>query len=234
MSQPHPPPAEQVEFPEASEFPEPPEAPGPAAAPAPPDEDAEHSRHLLRALLDQLARAAANLTDTLCAPLPDDPDAAARACALKPKLAASLDRVGHGLRMTILQADRRAAAAAHPHNRAQRHAAARQRIMREVEDAIQREEQAERAESMEYEVLERIHAPGFDAELDTTALPELITAITHDLGLGRLPGNHPWKRRTPNDVADLQFWASPAGAAEFRTHPKRPPGWLPAADPAPD
>ena len=88
-----------------------------------------------------------------------------------------------------------------------RRLAARKRIIREVEDTIQRrtegpEAQAQ-AESLNAELAERLDAPDLDDDLDQLPIADIIASICRDLGIAHHLGTHPWKRRTPRDVRDL-------------------------------
>ena len=75
--------------------------------------------------------------------------------------------------------------------------AARKRIIRAVEDAIQREADSPEAESLREELLDRLDTPDLDDDIDNRPVADIITEICRDLGIDILPGAHPWKRRTP-------------------------------------
>ena len=81
--------------------------------------------------------------------------------------------------------------------------AARKRIIREVEDTIQRKAKGSEAESLHGELRERLDAPDLDDDLSHLPVDQIIENICRDLGIGHLPGSHPWKRRRPEDVAAL-------------------------------
>ena len=87
--------------------------------------------------------------------------------------------------------------------------AARKRIIRAVEDLIQRadddgiESDPDSADALHAELHERLDAPDLDADIATRPVPDIIADITRDLGLGLLPGTRPFQRRTPADVALL-------------------------------
>jgi hypothetical protein len=82
--------------------------------------------------------------------------------------------------------------------------AARKRIIRNVEDAIQRDaEDPDEAESLYEELRERLDTPDLEDEIHGRTTEDIITDILRDLGLAHISGSHPWKRRTPADVADL-------------------------------
>ena len=80
--------------------------------------------------------------------------------------------------------------------------AARKQIIRTVEDTIQREAaDHHEADDLREELMDRL-----DWEDDTADRPTeaIIADIIHDLGLGTIRGIHPWQRRTPADLANLQ------------------------------
>jgi hypothetical protein len=81
--------------------------------------------------------------------------------------------------------------------------AARKKILRDVEDIIQRKAQGEHAEALRAELLDRLDSPDLDDEIATREIPEIVTDITRDLGIAHMPGTHPWKRRVPRDIALL-------------------------------
>jgi hypothetical protein len=116
-------------------------------------------------------------------------------------IATGFDRVSRAIRRNMLLARRlgEAPEAAAPCRRV----AARKRILREVEDTIQRTTAAEAAEPLHAELLERLDAHDLDEEIDQRPVAEIIADICRDLGIAHYPGTHPWKRRTPADIAEL-------------------------------
>ncbi len=82
-------------------------------------------------------------------------------------------------------------------------ALARRRIVREVEDAIQRRASGGAAEGLAAELGERMDSPDLEDEIGTRPAAEIIADICRDLGIAAMPGTHPWKRRTPAEVAKL-------------------------------
>ena len=80
---------------------------------------------------------------------------------------------------------------------------ARRRVIRAVEDAIQREADEGDSESLHAEFLDRLDGPDLEDDLGDRPVGEIIADICHDLGLGAMPGTHPWKRRSPADIAAL-------------------------------
>jgi hypothetical protein len=105
--------------------------------------------------------------------------------------------------------------------------AARKRIIRDVEDTIQRTTKDDEAESLHAELLDRLDGPDLDEDIDQRPVAEIITDICRDLGIANYPGAHPWKRRKPADIAVLS-----ARAANLKR--ARAPASPAPASPAPD
>ncbi len=137
-------------------------------------------------------------------------------------ITAAFDRIARAVRRSIALAC--SLDAVQPANDPARHrAAARKRILRTVEDSIQRTSQDDgpgsaEAEALAAELHDRLDAPDLDDDLTTRPVAEIITEICRDLGLASLPGAHPWKRRTPADIEQLCARA----AAASRPHPQNP------------
>jgi hypothetical protein len=112
--------------------------------------------------------------------------------------AIAFDRVARSVRRCIALARK----LAEPPQTADR-TAVRKRIIRAVEDTIQRHAEASEAETLHQELLERLDAPELEDEIGDRPVDEIIADIVRDLGLAALPGTHPWKRRTPEDIALL-------------------------------
>ena len=87
--------------------------------------------------------------------------------------------------------------------------AARKRLIREVEDTIQRHaEDPDAAEMLHEELMDRLDTLDLEDEIDERPIQDIITDIIRDLGLAHIPGTHPWKRRTPEDLAILYAQAA--------------------------
>jgi hypothetical protein len=201
------------------------------------DEDARHCRRVLMDLMDMAhgvarvmhrhvtapAEAAAQAAPASEPPVPAIPPLAA---------AASFDRASRNIRQTVIlvgQVGRPKTPAARP---GLHRIAARKRIIREVEDVIQRTAHGPRAERLYAELAERLDAPDLEEELDTRQVAEIVTDLCRDLGLAHTEGNHPWKRRTPADIAALRALAvRPPGAASCAS-PIRPGDGENGGDPA--
>ncbi len=81
--------------------------------------------------------------------------------------------------------------------------AARKKIIRDVEDAIQANANPGEEEKLHAEFLERLDRPELDHEIADRSVAEIVTDITRDLGITGLTDAHPWQRRTPHDIAIL-------------------------------
>ncbi len=157
---------------------------------------------------------------------PNAEPAAKPAPAADPTIA--FDRIARTIRRTIALArkitdpapPRPAAQAAERSN--ERRRIARKQIIREVEDTIQRRTDGADAEALQAEFYERLET--IDCEDDIANLPiaELIALIRRDLGLAHLPGTHPWKRRTPQDVMDLRARAAGPRTTQPKTAQPKP------------
>jgi hypothetical protein len=117
------------------------------------------------------------------------------------KAAAAYDRVTRSIRKSIWLVGKLAAPA---HTRI----AARKQIIRDVEDAIQRHAEPEDVETLHEELLDRMDTAELEADIATRPVEAIIADITRDLGLDATPFCHPWKRRTPADLAELHARAA--------------------------
>ena len=80
---------------------------------------------------------------------------------------------------------------------------ARKQIIRTVEDTIQRHAEEPEADTLREELMDRLDTPDLEDEIGNRPIDEIIIDIVRDLGLAAAAGNHPWQRRTPEDVAIL-------------------------------
>ncbi len=201
--------------------------PSPSAAPHPAAHPAQHPA----------ARPEAAQQLTPAAPTPGAPKADTLI-----KLAAAFDDVSRNVRRCILLADDlnqprkqpkaayAAASDAEPSPEAR--TAARKRILRAVQDTIQRRDydgsaspECDPPETQRRELLDRLDAPDLDTEIATRPVEDIIKDILRDLGLAALPGTRPWQRRTPADTAELNARAAA---------PCRPEGATPHEAPGPN
>jgi hypothetical protein len=209
----------------------------PANQQAPTDqraEDAQYYRRVLHGfieigadlarLLHSQAKSQAETAPPNAGPAPELAPALAPALApdLAPAFASAFaiafDRISRAVRRTIMLACKVAEPAAPAAATATQHrAAARRRIIREVEDAIQRTAGPAEAETLHAELVDRLDAPDVDDDIEHRPIADIIADICRDLGLAALPGTHPWKRRTAEDLTALC-----ARAAMPRAAPTRP------------
>jgi hypothetical protein len=96
---------------------------------------------------------------------------------------------------------------------AQQRIAARKRIIRDVEDVIQRKAPDDQAEILRAELVERMDSADLDDEIAHRTIPEIVTDICRDFGIAGLYGGHPWRRRMPHDIAILRARAEKLAAA---------------------
>ena len=200
-----------------------------ATIPIPPEQRAENAQYYLR-VLHRMIDLGANLAERI-QQTPVNP-AEATAAGLEPDAAPTdtvsreFDRVTRGVRRSIILAQRiqdpvAARAEADP---AQHRILARKRILRVVEDEIHDKFDGETAEAMRQELLERLDSPELEDDIDTRPIDEIIIDIRRDLDTAGTPGfRHAWKRRTPDDVANLHGVAAttPSGKRPARPHAPR-------------
>ena len=145
--------------------------------------------------------------------------------------AAGFDRIARAVRRTVALAQRLDESARVSDGA--RRALVRRRIIRDVEDSIQRCVPGEAGERLEAELFERLDGPEMDAEIDHRPDAEIIADICRDLGLATPPGAHPWKRRTPANIAALCARVARVGSGGAGAGPEGgvPDGAGPAARP---
>ncbi len=202
--------------------------PIPVEPPPPADsqsDDAQYYRRILHKILDvgtdliDLIQAEAKAQ---AASLATAPAAAVEATdGIRPDLSFAFDRVARAMRRTIMLADKITEDAKARANGTARHrAAGRKQIIREVEDVIQREAKGDRGDGLLAELAERLEQADLDDDIDTRPIDDIITDLCRDLGLTASYGTHPWKRRTPEDVAELCVRAAaPAVPIALQTRP---------------
>ncbi|HEY0202925.1 MAG TPA: hypothetical protein VGC15_02075, partial [Acetobacteraceae bacterium] len=102
---------------------------------------------------------------------------------------------------------------------------ARKRILRAVEDVIQRppdNDECDDAETLLADLYERMDAPDLDDDIACRPAEDIIRDILRDLGLAALPGSRPWKRRATADITQLN--ARAAAPSRPARGAARPPG----------
>jgi hypothetical protein len=121
-----------------------------------------------------------------------------------PDLITAFERISRAVRRSIVLSRKLAEPVAPAADHApERRAAARRRIIRAVEDTIQCFAEDTDAASLHAEFLDRLDGPDLDDDVDHRPVADIIADICRDLGLAALPGTHPWKRRTVEDIATL-------------------------------
>ena len=181
----------------------------PIDTPNTPDQDAPYFRDFLHGMLEvgadllrmihKQAKAQSEATPTPQNPTPGPSH----------KIIIGYDRITRGMRRAILIA--RHLDAPRPQRQptaAEHRKAARQRIIRTVEDAIQRDADEYEAAALNAELDERLDSPDLEDDIAGRPIADIIAEICRDFGLAHVPGNHPWKRRTPADIADLNARAA--------------------------
>jgi hypothetical protein len=200
-------------------------------------DDAQYYRQVLHELIDMGAGLARALHQQATAEAANPTNEAA------PDPTIAFDRIARTIRRTIALARHVAEPlperANYDASRAQHRTAARKQIIRAVEDAIESKVHGtaymddEEADGLRAELMDRLDGPDLDGFALDRPVADLIADICRDLGLAAAPGTHPWKRRTPDDIAILC-----ARAAAPRPPPTSPsviqamPSWAwPSSDP---
>ncbi len=133
----------------------------------------------------------------------DDPDAARTTVAAFTPLAQSIRR-------TIMLHEKLGQPAKPRPNRI----AARKRIIRDVEDAIEREARSpDEQENLHAELIERLDSPDLEDDIADRSIADIVTDINRDLGITGLDNADAWKRRIPHDIAILNARAEQVAGA---------------------
>jgi hypothetical protein len=177
-------------------------------------EDTKYCRRILGNLLD-IGNEMAEILARQIRSQTDNPEAAQATVTAYATLAQSVRR-------TVMLHEK----LDHPSKNTARRIAARKRIIRDVEDAIERNAPEGEQEKLHAEFLERLDRPDLDDEIADRSIAAIVADITRDLGLSGLHGAHPWKRRIPHDITILNARAEqrPGGelAALLAAAPPRP------------
>jgi len=122
------------------------------------------------------------------------------------KAAASYNAVAQSLRRTVMLQEK----LAKPRKTSVNRVAARKRIIRDVEDAIESQAEPDEQETLRAEFLERLDSPDLEDDINARPLADIIADICRDLGVGAaaLPDTNPFKRRIPHDIAILNARAA--------------------------
>ena len=199
-----------------------PSHPNPAQAPDQRTEDAQYYRANLHELIDLgMVLARAVQANAVAQAAQDAPPAtaapgSAAASTARPGIdrTTPFDRIARCIRRTVLLAQRIAEAPNPAPAAAIARAAARRRILREVEDAIHRRARSPRgdridAEALQAELHERLDSPDLDDDIASRPIADIITEIVRDLGIDIKPlGVPPSRRRTPGDIAAMHARAA--------------------------
>ena len=99
---------------------------------------------------------------------------------------------------------------------------AREKIIRGVEDAIE----AKRGPKTDTEILynelhERLDDAGFERDLRTRPIDEIIEELARDLGIAYQSRSYVWERRTPADIATLRARAALSANGRAAPHTER-------------
>jgi hypothetical protein len=160
-------------------------------------EATENCRRILGNLLD-ISNEMAEILAYQIRSQTDDPEAARKTVAAFTPLAQSIRR-------TIMLHEKLGKPAKPRPNRI----AARRRIIRDVEDAIEREARSPaEQETLHAEFLERLDRPDLEDDIADRSIVDIVTDITRDLGLPDLDGTNNWQRRIPHDIAILNARAA--------------------------
>ena len=190
-------------------------------------EDAQYYRRILHRFIDMATNLAEDIHDEALMPVPAaEPGVKPARRPSKPDYARAFDALGRAVRRFILLALEVVKPPKPAPDPARQRIAARQAIIRTVEDTIQRDTEDEEAEALHGEFLDRLDRLDLDEDISNRPVADIIAEICRDLGLAHVPGNHPWKRRTPADLAILRaraaappggLGATEAGAMRLRT-----------------
>ncbi len=212
----------------------------PHPAPAQQAADAHDHREILHDLILMGADLARQLRQQAAALAPDPtaaPPAPAPAPEILVSIAAAFDRTARAVRRGVMLYRILAEPPPPAPDPARHRADARKRILREVEDTIQRPGADGRGDpaphldlqdSLRAELRVRLDAPDLDDDIASRPVADIITEIRRDLGLDAFPGTRPFKRRTPDDIRQL---CARAAAASPALHPTPQPGPAPAPGP---
>ncbi len=161
----------------------------------------QESRHIAKA---QAELAAGVLDPKNAWPMPS--------AAPQSSLLDAYERITRSIRRSIMLYMKLVAPVKQPAS--QQRIAARKRIIRDVEDAIQSKAPADEQEKLHAELLERLDRPDLEYDIANRPIADIVTDMCRDLGIAGLYDAHPWKRRIPHDIDILNARAEQvAGAA---------------------
>ena len=184
-------------------------------------EDAQYYRRILHRFVDLSTILAEDIHGEALSPAPEpEPGVKPARKPSKTDYANAFNDLGRAVRRYILLALEVAKPPAPAPDPARQRIAARQTIIRTVEDTIQRVTEDEEADDLHSELLDRLDRQDLDADIFSRPVADIIAEICRDLGLAHVPGNHPWKRRTPADLDILHARAAaPANLGQSEATP---------------
>ena len=180
----------------------------PTPTPDPDDfaDEALHYRAVLRKLVDMGTDIATEVhAESKSRP---HPAAAPRGALTVADYARAYERIARGIRRGMLLARELAKPLPARRSPAEHQTTARLQILRAVEDKIHRHADDEDAAELQHELLDRLDGPDLARDIAFRPVADLIIEISRDLGLESVPGNDPWKRRKPRDLALLRTRAA--------------------------
>ena len=140
----------------------------------------------------------------------------------------AFDRISRCIRRTILLAKKlpglgdERGREPNAENPTLRRIASRKRILRQVEDVIQRNARPEHLDTLQVELRERLDSPDLEDDIDHRPLPDIVADICRDLRVA-IPYANNYKRRTPAHVADLRDQAAALPKSWREEKPRLPP-----------
>jgi hypothetical protein len=199
--------------------------------PQTPEQDDAYYRAILQELIEGAAQLARQILQNATPPVgwaqpiktQENPAPAPEAGPPAPETdpTVAYDRIARTIRRTIALARHIADnPAGQPREPKVNRAAARQKLIRGVEDAIdlkQRHQPKIDAEALYAELNERLLDPELEFDLQGRNVDDIIEEIARDLGIAQQGKAFVWKRRKPKDIAEL------------RTRAAAPPGRKPSA-----
>ena len=140
----------------------------------------------------------------------------------------AFDRISRCIRRTILLAKKLPGLGdglgrePNAENPTLRRIAARKRILRNVEDVIQRNARPEHLDPLHAELRERLDSPDLEDDIDHRPIQDIVADICRDLRVA-IPYANNYKRRTPAQVADLRSKAAALPETWQVEKPRLPP-----------
>jgi hypothetical protein len=140
----------------------------------------------------------------------------------------AFDRISRTIRRTILLAKKLPSLgselghAQKPEDPTLRRIADRKRIIRQVEDVIQRNAKPQDLDSLQTELRERLDSPDLEDDIDHRPIQDIVADICRDLRV-LIPYAPNYKRRTPAQVETLRAQAAAIPETWREQKPRLPP-----------